>query len=219
MRHFVVALVLWSLCLFAPVATLGRGLVESPLVKVENHFSVVENGKTVTGTGMGTGFFVNEKGLIVTAAHVLRGCKDLYVYTSEAPGTPKKASIVLSDTDADLALIRVRGVKSAPFRFCAYLDSGQRVSAHAWRYELPERTVGIVIGPRDIGGMWIAKMLATYGFSGGPVINDQAQCVVGVTKAIFGDVLSPGTVFVRIIASDKVMEELRKLAPEAVVGL
>lgn len=211
MRGFLVVLLVVVAGCVSPVS--------SPLVKVENQTKVVrENGDSVVSLKYGTGFFVNEYGVFVTAYHVIKGHNKVYVYLADRPLLARYARVLVVDEDVDLALLHVPRVRTKPLRFCTDAKAGQEVTAYAWRHSTTERTAGTLLGP-IYGGRMITTLMVRSGFSGGPVYDEAARCVVGVTVQVRIEGPSEAyTVFVRPEGSE-IMGRLRQLAPESVRGL
>ena len=80
----------------------------------KNLIETARNGTVVIhcSSSFGSGFFINEKGFILTNRHVIRGCNDVKVYLIDQ--TEINASIVSISDNNDLALLRVYGYKT-PF--------------------------------------------------------------------------------------------------------
>lgn len=61
------------------------------------------------GVASGTGFFINQRGAIVTNAHVVKGCKSIMV-RGAGP-----AVVQVADSANDLAVLRVSGATMSPY--------------------------------------------------------------------------------------------------------
>ncbi|MEU5881582.1 trypsin-like peptidase domain-containing protein [Spirillospora sp. NPDC047279] len=122
----------------APVAASGGPTVSAvpAATEVEQQFekvvaavlpSVVE---IETDQGEGSGVVFDDKGAIVTNAHVVAGARKIEV-TAASGGTPLQASLVGSFAADDLAVIRVSGgdLKPAVFGDSGNLKVGQMVLA------------------------------------------------------------------------------------------
>jgi 2-alkenal reductase len=155
----------------------------------------------ITGTGGGSGFVIDEQGHIVTNYHVVSGSRSFEVVF--ANGDRSRASLVGTDEDSDLAVIRVdtlpEGVQPLPLAEPGNLVVGQFVVAIGNPFgQQGSMSLGIVSGlgrsqssQRDIG------MGSTYslpqviqtdapinpGNSGGPLLNLDGE-VVGINSAI-----------------------------------
>lgn len=145
--------------------------------------------------GEGSGFVVDTDGHIVTNNHVVEDTTDLLVTFYE--GTTVPATIVGTDPDSDLAVIKV-DVPAASLRPVVWGDSnavrvGQRAIAigNPFGYE-NTLTTGIISGlSRSLpasSGFRIPEIIQTDaainpGNSGGPLLNSQGE-VIGVNTAI-----------------------------------
>jgi putative serine protease PepD len=158
--------------------------------------------KAVTSEGEdeGTGIVLNEKGLILTNDHVIKGATSL---TVEASGSSKKttsATIVGEEANQDLALIRVDpsglGLKPLTLASSSPVKVGDGVYAIGNPYGLEETlTRGIVSAlGREISapdGSKITGAIQTDaalnpGNSGGPLLDEQGE-VIGVNSQIASD--------------------------------
>jgi S1-C subfamily serine protease len=76
----------------------------------------VPQGKTPETRASGSGFFVTQAGHLLTNAHVIDGCRTIYVKSSD--GQTGIAQVIAADQNDDLALLRVerRMKMTATFR-------------------------------------------------------------------------------------------------------
>ncbi|THF77079.1 S1C family serine protease [Cohnella fermenti] len=154
--------------------------------------------------GTGTGFFFNEDGYILTNEHVISGATELKV-TVPGYDEPLTATVVGSDEDLDLAVIKVESPDGAEFPTLAIGDSDQTaigdwVIAIGNPYGLDHTmTVGVLsakerpITITDDDGTEhnYEHLLQTDasinpGNSGGPLLNAQGE-VIGVNTAVNAD--------------------------------
>jgi serine protease Do len=161
------------------------------------------NPNTPVETGLGSGFVWNDQGYIVTNNHVVSGASKLTVTFSD--GTTVDATVVGTDPNADLAVIKVN-VPSSQLHPVTMMDSNQiKVGQLAVAIGTPfglkgTMTVGIISGLQrslPVGLNNTTNTGPTYsipdiiqtdasinpGNSGGVLVNDQGQ-VMGVTAAI-----------------------------------
>jgi serine protease Do len=138
-----------------------------------------------TSEGWGSGFFVSQKGVVVTNAHVVRGHLSATVVTSS--GKSMESSQIYIDQDRDLALIKLPDGDYPFLKISHYLPN---VGADVLAIGSPgvgstimtdTVTRGIVSGVRDFkDGTWIQTDAAiNHGNSGGPLIDRKGE-VVGV---------------------------------------
>lgn len=155
----------------------------------------------VTDTGSGSGFVYDRQGHIVTNQHVIASTRSLEVVFSN--GDRRRASVVGSDEDGDLAVIQVdslpEGVQPLPIAAEDDLRVGQLVVAIGNPFgEQGSMSMGIVSGlGRSLPSQMDLATGSAYslpeviqtdapinpGNSGGPLLNLNGE-VVGVNAAI-----------------------------------
>lgn len=144
-------------------------------------------------TSLGSGFFIDQQGTIVTNHHVIQGAEEITIRTSDGRDLP--ADIVGSDEPTDIAVLRVRG--GGRFQFVTFDDSshirvGDWVVAVGNPFGLDgTATAGIVsaLGRRDAGSSAYVDYVQidapiNRGNSGGPTFDLNGN-VIGVNSAIF----------------------------------
>jgi len=140
-------------------------------------------GLTDEGGGLaasGTGFFVAE-GVLVTAAHVIEGCRAVGL----RDGTP--LAVLAQDHDLDIAALAARGVHSLPLAAAAPTRLGARVHALGYPYyaiagtalHLTGGNVSALSGVNDDGRFFSFTAPVQPGSSGGPLIDPEGR-VLGV---------------------------------------
>jgi serine protease Do len=144
-------------------------------------------------TALGSGFFINESGVIVTNHHVIEGAEEITVRTSE--GRELQADIVGSDEATDIAVLRIRGGGRFPY---VTFDDASHVRVGDWVVAVGNpfgldgtATAGIVsaMGRRDAGSSAYVDYMQidapiNRGNSGGPTFDLRGN-VIGVNSAIF----------------------------------
>jgi putative serine protease PepD len=185
---------------------------------------------TAEGEDEGTGIVLNEKGLILTNDHVVRGARSITIDASGASNTTRSATLVGEEANKDLALIRVDpsglGLKALTLAGSSSVRVGDTVYAIGTPYGLEETfTKGIVSAlSREISAPDGAKITGAIqtdaalnpGNSGGPLLNEEGE-VVGVNSQIASDTASidgsqPGSTGVGFaIASDTVVPAVRAI--------
>ncbi|MGH9254531.1 MAG: trypsin-like peptidase domain-containing protein [Vicinamibacterales bacterium] len=141
--------------------------------------------------GAGTGFIIDAGGLILTNHHVVEGADRITVRLTD--GRQMRAEPVGSDSDTDIALIKIEAPR--PFPFAPLGDSdGLRVGEWVLAIGNPLAyehtvTVGVVsfIG-RKLFDRSLDRYIQTdaainFGNSGGPLINTRGE-VIGINAAI-----------------------------------
>ncbi|MDZ7699088.1 MAG: trypsin-like peptidase domain-containing protein [Deltaproteobacteria bacterium] len=153
--------------------------------------------------GGGSGFFINGKGLAVTAKHVVKGVT--YSMEAELPGhkKPYRVQVLKKDRDHDLALIRVSINRVTPFlevRDIKTLVPGEPLWAIgnpllAFRETVTRGTFSRIFPEAEIReelkwkrrqfkytGDWVQfSASVTGGNSGGPVVDEKGR-LVGVVS-------------------------------------
>ena len=184
------------------VAAIGE--VAPAVVTITNHMTPRPSpfGITSSGVGTGTGFIVRSDGVIVTNDHVVEDAERLTVTMPAPDGRTLDASVVATDQQHDLAVIRVdtTGLPTVALGDSNDLQLGQQVVALGYALALkggPTVTSGIVSSlDRTItvqdpnapsGSRTYADVLQTDaainpGNSGGPLI-DLSGHVVGIDSA------------------------------------
>ena len=161
---------------------------------------------TAEGEDSGTGIVLNDKGLILTNDHVVKGAESITVKPDATAGSESSssaastASIVGEEANQDVALIKINpaGMKLEPLKFASSNDVevGETVYALGNPYDLDATlTKGIVSAlNREIeapDGAKIGKVIQTDaalnpGNSGGPLLNDDGK-VIGLDSQIASD--------------------------------
>ncbi|HEV2775807.1 MAG TPA: trypsin-like peptidase domain-containing protein, partial [Solirubrobacteraceae bacterium] len=155
------------------------------------------------GSGLGSGFVLNERGEIATNAHVvtegegrsIRKAKEVYV--AFADGNQVPARIVGYDANADVALLRIdpSGLTLRPLQLGTARDLrvGSPVAAIGSPFGEPQSlSIGVVSATdrsiRSLTGFEIAGAIQTdaainRGNSGGPLVNAAGE-VLGINSQI-----------------------------------
>ena len=158
---------------------------------------------TAEGEDEGTGIVLNEKGLILTNDHVVKGATSITIDASGSSNTTRGATLVGEEANKDLALIRVDpsglGLKPLTLASSSSVQVGDTVYAIGTPYGLEETfTKGIVSAlDREISAPDGAKITGAIqtdaalnpGNSGGPLLNEQGE-VIGVNSQIASDAAS-----------------------------
>lgn len=148
------------------------------------------------GTSLGTGFFVNENGLVVTNLHVIRDALktggDIMVVTSDS--TRHSASVKGYDEATDIALLEIKvSDKKTPV---VTLGDSDKVRVGEWAiavgspYGLDHSVTLGIISAKSRGGLdgeyddYLQTDAAiNLGNSGGPLVNTKGE-VVGINTLI-----------------------------------
>lgn len=144
---------------------------------------------------LGSGFFVSSDGYIVTNNHVVSGADVIHVTMDDKNGKSKnfKATLIGSDEETDLALLKVEGQQNLPYLVFGNSDNlkvGEWLLAIGNPFGLDHTvTAGILSAKgRNIRSGPFDNFLQTDasinpGNSGGPLLNMDGQ-VVGINTAI-----------------------------------
>jgi putative serine protease PepD len=174
----------------------GPGVVDITTSSTQNTGGVFGFGQQQQTAGEGAGVVFDKKGDILTDQHVVSNASKITV--NFADGTKAPATLVGSDTGADLAVIRVQGVDASklhplPFGDSSAVQVGDSVIAIGSPFGLPNTvTAGIVSAlGRTIQApnqFTIPNAIQTDapinpGNSGGPLINASGQ-VIGLNDQI-----------------------------------
>jgi putative serine protease PepD len=208
----------------------SRSLSATQIYKRDSKGVVAIKVVTAEGEDEGTGVVLNEKGLILTNDHVVKGATSITIDASGSSNTTRSATLVGEEANKDLALIRVDpsglGLKPLTLASSSSVQVGDTVYAIGTPYGLEETfTKGIVSAlNREISAPDGAKIVGAIqtdaalnpGNSGGPLLNEEGE-VVGVNSQIASDAASvdgsqPGSTGVGFaIASDTLVSAVRTI--------
>lgn len=146
-----------------------------------------------SGTGLGSGFLYNDKGDVITNAHVVEGSKEVTVRTlnhEEYQGT-----VIGIGEETDVAVVRVPGLqKLTPLTIAkSKAETGDEVLALGSPLGLENTvTTGIISGvgrsfeipPYIYSNLYQISAPITHGNSGGPLIHAETGEVLGINSAV-----------------------------------
>lgn len=170
-----------------PTPSKKEGQVSDPLKKYD--FIMPELGGLVP-LGIGTGFVVNTKGLIITNYHVIRGADAVVVTFTDKRSF--KARIIAADQTADVAVLGVNtgyDLKVINIGSSANLKVGDWVMAIGSPYGFDNTVTAGIVSAKDRNKgeylPWIqTDVPINPGNSGGPLINSKGE-VVGINTQIW----------------------------------
>ena len=155
-----------------------------------------EGADPMAGIGKaGTGFFIGTDGSLLTAAHVVNGCRRMQVISKFVPRS--WVSLVAADPERDIALLRAteyrpnavaRVSASAPasnrLLVLGYPDAAGLIAAsETWAVTENQKfpaSVGPLANPKEM--LWLSAPDITHGYSGGPIFDPKLGGVVGMVK-------------------------------------
>ncbi|HEY9721579.1 MAG TPA: trypsin-like peptidase domain-containing protein [Oscillatoriaceae cyanobacterium] len=168
------------------IDTIERGMVVDPFAQVFGNGTPEEYEEK----GVGSGFFVDGNGLIITNNHVIRDAQNITVTTSD--GKTYKGSVVGADPATDVALVQIHAHGTHPLA----LSNGNGLRVGDWVLAIGSPlglsqtvSVGIISAMnREVSINERVNFIQTDaainpGNSGGPLIDMQGQ-VVGMNTAI-----------------------------------
>ncbi len=151
----------------------------------------------LTGSGMGSGFYINSDGYLLTNHHVVGDAK--YLKVKLANGRELVGEVLRSDRKRDVALVKTEPVQLAPFEM-ATTEAQAGEDVYVLGSPLGEQlaqtvTRGVLSATREVEQQrWLQSDVRVLpGSSGGPMVG-KAGAVVGITSRGLGDG-SPGINF------------------------
>jgi hypothetical protein len=145
--------------------------------------------KINTSSGSGTGFYLKNRGVIVTNCHVILGYRNVAIEDHKQSRYPAK--VVFVNKEADVAFLKPDIEFTSPeveLADISNLKSRDMVYVLGFPFGMPyTETKGIVSAPRQLmeGSYYIQTDAAVNpGNSGGPVVDENGK-VVGITTCKF----------------------------------
>lgn len=131
----------------------------------------------------GTGFFINQKGDIITANHVIENSSALFV---RYKNRTYRAVIVASDPKNDLAILHIKVVNSYAFKLAEDIDIG----TISYIIGFPVNKIGVALTNGNIDvvqGQYVNisnrnAFTTCGGNSGGPAVNYKGELVGVIAK-------------------------------------
>lgn len=141
-------------------------------------------------SSLGTGFYIDDTGTVVTNYHVIEGCTSASVTTNDG-GTYEVTSVLGYRKDLDVAILSTTRKNSTPVELADNpIATGEAVYALGSSLGLTGTfSEGMVsAAERKVDGVTYIQITTpiSSGNSGGPLVNVQGQ-VVGITSAGFTD--------------------------------
>ena len=155
-------------------------------------FRVICPKKELGGTA-----FLHKSGKVITAEHIVRGCKPEDVVLITSRGKTIRVTKLITDTDRDLALLTPRsnlGGTALPVTAETQFTIGSQVSV--WGFPTgynsgaPLLSVGYLAGQDDVQTptgkrrrRWVVNAAINLGNSGGPLVHVESGAVIGVVSS------------------------------------
>ena len=144
--------------------------------------------------GVGTGFFINDDGFLVTNAHVVQGAAEITIYYWTSPLKFNKAQIVGIDLIADVAVLKIDNL--TPTTYVTWGNSeemrlGMDVIAIGHGMSMPWTVTKGIISMTDRQKPGVPMIVYNQsdavinsGNSGGPLFNMKGE-VIGINTLLF----------------------------------
>jgi S1-C subfamily serine protease len=146
------------------------------------------------GDSRGSGAVISPDGLILTAAHVIRGSANKVVFNSGPNKGEFETEIVFVDDRSDVAVLRAKSLRSDRWfnvRLAGFPSPGDPIMAIGY----PGRpssgdatqdfvTKGIISASNSSKGWLVADLTVASGNSGGPIISTKTGEIVGVVSQV-----------------------------------
>jgi S1-C subfamily serine protease len=190
-----------------PVAAVVQQVLPSVVNVTTDVFTTDPLGNGQEGQGVGTGFVVDESGVVVTNCHVIEGASRIVVSTSDERPDRYDARVIGGDCQNDVAVLQLDGdgLPAIPLGDSDDLALGQSVVALGYALALeggPTVTQGIISsldrtvraqdpncspevcedGVRVYANVMQTDAAINRGNSGGPLVDLQGR-VVGINSA------------------------------------
>ena len=139
----------------------------------------------------GTGFFIGEEGIVVTALHVVDGAQEIKVRTADGQWFP--AQILKRSHSTDIAILGLE-CKSCPFLRLADMAAvrqGQRVFTLGYpvagvlgdEVKYTDGVISSLSGTQGDGSLLQVTVPIQPGNSGGPLLNEKGEVIGVVTSS------------------------------------
>lgn len=140
-------------------------------------------------SSLGTGFYIDDKGTVVTNYHVIEDCSSSNVTTSDG-GTYNVTSVLGYNKDLDIAILATSKENSTPVETSNSVTTGEKVYVLGSSLGLTGTfSEGLIsTAERNIGNNTYIQISApiSHGNSGGPVANALGE-VIGIACAGLDD--------------------------------
>jgi len=147
---------------------------------------VVPFGREGKPLNCGSGFFISADGTVVTAAHAVRGARDIFIKIPNGAVFPVEAVLAL-DSSIDVAIVKVsgHGLPTLKLGDSDRITVGESVVTIGSPFGFESSvSTGIVSGVRRDGDRVLIQTTAPIspGSSGGPLLNQKGE-VIGIATS------------------------------------
>lgn len=146
------------------------------------------------GDSIGSGSVISADGLILTAAHVIRGSDNKLVFNTGPHKGQFESEIVFVDDRNDVAVLRAKGLTARRWfnvRLAGFPPAGEPVMAIGYPGKPSSGdatqdfiTKGIISASNSSKGWLVADLTVASGNSGGPIISAKTGELVGVVSQV-----------------------------------
>lgn len=169
----------------------------SAIVQIHSTFSPKD--KTGGKWSKGSGVFISSQGHILTAKHVVMPLAsdakpdtrdfdvDIEVYPVRGSTTSFKAQIVKTDSENDVAIIKVEGSTPWPFlNMARSVDVSMRATLFYGGFPdgVWDEATTVVTDQSQPKGAWFVRLATSPGTSGGPLLDACGRVVAIVTEGV-----------------------------------
>lgn len=168
-------------------------LVKPAVVAIDTETTYRIFNRSFTQQGAGSGWIIDESGIIVTNYHVIEGAKSIIVTLSDSRTFTVDPNTVVSDEQNDLAVLKINAGKltAAAIGDSSKLRVGDWVIAmgnplglgiSAKEGIVSRLGVSLTVGSQMLNDLVETSAAINPGNSGGPLVNMRGE-VIGITSA------------------------------------
>jgi serine protease Do len=168
-------------------------LVKPSVVAIDTETTYRIFNRSFTQQGAGSGWIIDENGIIVTNYHVIEGAKSIIVTLSDGRTFTVDPNTVVTDEQNDLAVLRINAGKLT----AAIIGDSSKLRVGDWVVAMGN-PLGLGISAKEgivsrldvsltVGSQILSDLIETSaainpGNSGGPLVNMRGE-VIGITSA------------------------------------
>lgn len=168
---------------------------------------------------MGTGFLISPNGYVATSYHVIKNADSIYVENSRFGSM--KVSVLLSDVEKDVSILKIESDKFMPLTSLPYVISSKEASLGEDVFTLGfpredivfgEGSISAATGYKQDSGAYQISVPVNPGNSGGPLFNSKGD-VVGIISGLQTE--TSGTAFA---TKSSILLKAIKEVPDSISG-